>query len=230
MIPIFVGYDPREALNFSVLVNSLTRLASQPISIIPINLENIDFYTETHTDGSTEFSYSRFLVPYMMNYNGWAIFMDCDMLARADISELWSLCDSKYAIMCVQHNYQTSSPIKFLGNVNRNYDRKNWSSVMLINCAHESNSVLTPTLVEQQTGQYLHQFKWLDDKLIGNLPAEWNWLADEYGANNDAKLLHYTLGSPFFEEYRNVPMADHWLTELYDLQSTPTTVNKRSIS
>ena len=230
MIPVFVGYDPREALNFSVLVNSLTRLASQPISIIPINLENIDFYTETHTDGSTEFSYSRFLVPYMMNYNGWAIFMDCDMLARADISELWSLCDSKYAIMCVQHDYQTSSPIKFLGNVNRNYDRKNWSSVMLINCAHESNRVLTPTLVEQQTGQYLHQFKWLDDKLIGNLPAEWNWLADEYGANNDAKLLHYTLGSPFFEEYRNVPMADHWLTELYDLQSTPTTVNKRSIS
>lgn len=230
MIPIFVGYDPREALNFSVLVNSLTRLASQPVSIVPINLENIDFYTETHTDGSTEFSYSRFLVPYMMNYNGWAIFMDCDMLARADISELWSLCDSKYAIMCVQHDYQTSSPIKFLGNVNRNYDRKNWSSVMLINCAHESNRVLTPTLVEQQTGQYLHQFKWLDDKLIGNLPAEWNWLADEYGANNDAKLLHYTLGSPFFEEYRNVPMADHWLTELYDLQSTPTTVNKRSIS
>ena len=230
MIPVFVGYDPREALNFSVLVNSLTRLASQPVSIVPINLENIDFYTETHTDGSTEFSYSRFLVPYMMNYNGWAIFMDCDMLARADISELWSLCDSKYAIMCVQHDYQTSSPIKFLGNVNRNYDRKNWSSVMLINCAHESNRVLTPTLVEQQTGQYLHQFKWLDDKLIGSLPAEWNWLADEYGVNKDAKLVHYTLGSPCFEEYRNVPMADHWLTELYDLQSTPTTVNKRSIS
>jgi lipopolysaccharide biosynthesis glycosyltransferase len=230
MIPIFVGYDPRESLNFSVLVHSLTRLASQPISIIPINLESIDFYTETHTDGSTEFSYSRFLVPYMMEYNGWAIFMDCDMLARTDVSELWSLCDSRYAIMCVQHNYQTSSTVKFLGNVNRNYDRKNWSSVMLINCAHESNRVLTPSLVAQQTGQYLHQFKWLDDKLIGSLPAEWNWLADEYGANSDAKLIHYTLGSPCFEEYRNVPMADHWLRELYDLQSTPTTVNKRSIS
>lgn len=229
MIPIFVGYDPRESLNFSVLVNSLTRLASQPISIIPINLENIDFYTETHTDGSTEFSYSRFLVPYMMEYNGWAIFMDCDMLARADISELWSLCDSRYAIMCVQHDYQTSSPIKFLGNVNRNYNRKNWSSVMLINCAHENNRVLTPSLVEQQTGQYLHQFKWLDDKLIGSLPAEWNWLSDEYGVNKDAKLIHYTLGSPCFEEYRNVPMADHWLNELYDLQSTTATVNKRSI-
>ena len=230
MIPIFVGYDPRESLNFSVLVNSLTRLASQPISIIPINLENIDFYAETHTDGSTEFSYSRFLVPYMMEYNGWAIFMDCDMLARTDISELWSLCDSRYAIMCVQHNYQTSSTVKFLGNVNRNYNRKNWSSVMLINCAHEGNRVLTPTLVENQTGQYLHQFKWLDDKLIGSLPAEWNWLADEYGANKDAKLIHYTLGSPCFEEYRNVPMADQWLEELYDLQSTPTTVNKKSIS
>jgi lipopolysaccharide biosynthesis glycosyltransferase len=230
MIPIFVGYDPRESLNFAVLANSLTRLASQPISIIPINLESMDFYRETHTDGSTAFSYSRFLVPYMMEYNGWAIFMDCDMLARTDISKLWSLCDSRYAIMCVQHDYQTSSPIKFLGNANRNYNRKNWSSVMLINCAHERNSVLTPAMVEQQTGQYLHQFKWLDDKLIGSLPAEWNWLADEYGANKDAKLIHYTLGSPCFEEYRNVPMADQWLQELYDLQSNSTTVNKRSIS
>lgn len=230
MIPIFVGYDPRESLNFAVLANSLTRLSSQPISIIPINLESMDFYTETHTDGSTQFSYSRFLVPYMMGYKGWAIFMDCDILARADISEIWSLCDPKYAIMCVQHNYQTSSPIKFLGNVNRNYNRKNWSSVMLINCAHKSNSVLTPRMIEEQTGQYLHQFKWLDDKLIGSLPLEWNWLADEYVENENAKLIHYTLGSPCFEEYRDTPMSKYWLEELYDLQSRTVTINKRSIS
>jgi lipopolysaccharide biosynthesis glycosyltransferase len=166
----------------------------------------------------------------MMGYKGWAIFMDCDILARADISEIWSLCDPKYAIMCVQHNYQTSSPIKFLGNVNRNYNRKNWSSVMLINCAHKSNSVLTPRMIEEQTGQYLHQFKWLDDKLIGSLPLEWNWLADEYVENENAKLIHYTLGSPCFEEYRDTPMSKYWLEELYDLQSRTVTINKRSIS
>jgi lipopolysaccharide biosynthesis glycosyltransferase len=228
MIPIFIGYDPRESLNFSVLTNSLIKYSSQPLNIIPISLNNLPFYVERHLDGSTQFSYSRFLVPYLMDYNGWAIFMDSDIIAKADISELWSLCDSKYAIMCVKHDYQTSSSVKFLGNQNRNYNRKNWSSVMLMNCGSEHNRSLTPNKVETQTGHYLHQFKWLDDSLIGSLPKEWNWIADEYGVNDNAKLIHYTLGSPCFTEYRNTPMANNWLEELNDLQSRTNKINQGS--
>lgn len=230
MIPIFIGYDSKEDLNFRVLEHSLKKHTTQPIMICPIKLSDISFYNESHTDGSTEFSYSRFLVPYMMNYSGWAIFMDCDILAVADISELWLLRDPKYAIMCVQHDYQTSNHIKFLGKQNRNYPRKNWSSVMLINCGHESNKILTPQLIEQETGSYLHQFKWLDDTLIGSLGIEWNWLADEYGVNDSAKLIHYTLGSPCFDNYKETPMAEHWLKELYDLQSGVDSADKRFTS
>ena len=171
-------------------------------------------YRETHTDGSTEFSYSRFLVPYLMNYQGWALYIDSDMLLTTDITELWKLLDNDKAIICVKHDYQTKAASKFFGNSNRNFYRKNWSSVVLYNCAHPSNRVLTPTLIESSTGAFLHQFEWLTDDEIGRLPKEWNWLADEYGVNDQAKLIHYTLGAPCFEDYKNTPMADLWFKEL----------------
>lgn len=213
MIPIFIGYDPREAVAYHVCSNSIVRQVSQPVSLNPLALRNLGFYVEKHTDGSNHFIYSRFLVPHLMEYRGWAIFMDGDMLLRDDISKLWNLRDPEKAVMVVKHDYQTRMTEKYLGSKNENYPRKNWSSVVLWNCEHPANRTLTSDFVQGATGAQLHRFSWLDDSLIGEIPKVWNWLPDEFGANPDAKLLHFTLGTPCFHEFATVPMADEWHRE-----------------
>lgn len=213
MIHTFIGFDPREAVVYHVCVNSLVRHCSEPLSVTPLALKNLRFYNEAHTDGSNAFIYSRFLVPHLMGYKGWAIFMDGDMLLRDDLAKLWALRDNSKAVMCVHHNYKTRARGKYLGSSNADYPRKNWSSVVLWNCAHEANRVVTPGFVMEATGAQLHRFTWLNDEDIGHLPVEWNWLPDEFGANEDAKLLHWTLGAPCFHEYANAPMAAEWHRE-----------------
>jgi lipopolysaccharide biosynthesis glycosyltransferase len=213
MIPIFIGYDPREAVAYHVCSNSIVRQVSQPVSLNPLALSNLGFYVEKHTDGSNHFIYSRFLVPHLMAYRGWAIFIDGDMLLRDDVSKLWDLRDSSKAVMVVKHDYQTRMTEKYLGSKNENYPRKNWSSVVLWNCEHPANQVLTAEFVQAATGAQLHRFTWLDDDLVGALPIEWNWLPDEYGPNEDAKLLHFTLGTPCFHEFASAPMASEWHKE-----------------
>jgi lipopolysaccharide biosynthesis glycosyltransferase len=145
-----------------------------------------------------------------LNYSGWAIFADGDMICQADICELWDLRDKSKAVQVVKHDYQTKATKKYLGNKNENYPRKNWSSVILWNCSHPDNRLLTPEFIQNQPGSYLHRFSWLDDELIGELPIEWNWLAIEYPENPDAKLIHYTLGTPCFRDYVNESMSDNW--------------------
>lgn len=213
MIPIFIGYDPREAVAYHVCANSLIRHASQPVALTPLALDNLRDYTETHSDGSNQFIYSRFLVPHLMDYQGWAIFMDGDMLLRADIAELWSRRDASKAVLCVQHDYRTKAHSKYLGSKNADYPRKNWSSVVLWNCGHPANRQITPAFVEQASGAQLHRFTWLNDSQIGALPMVWNWLPDEFGPNPEAKLLHWTLGTPSFHEYATAPMAEEWHRE-----------------
>lgn len=213
MIPIFIGYDPREAIAYHTCVNSIIRNSTVPISIVPVALNLFENYAETHTDGSNHFIYTRFLVPYLMNYTGWAIFIDGDMIVRQDINELWNLRHPQYDIMVVQHQYKTRMTTKYLGSKNEDYPRKNWSSVILWNCDSASNRCLTPEFVQKSTGAQLHRFSWLADSQIGALPPEWNWLPDEYGANPNAKLLHYTLGTPCFQEFANTPQSDEWHRE-----------------
>ena len=130
-IPIFIGYDPREAIAYHTCANSIIRHASKPVSIIPLALNLFDDYKETHTDGSNHFIYSRFLVPHLMDYIGWAIFMDGDMIVRDDIVKLWELREADKDVMVVKHNYETKMTTKYLGAKNENYPRKNWSSVIL---------------------------------------------------------------------------------------------------
>lgn len=213
MIPVFVGYDPREAIAFHVCVNSIIRHASQPVQIIPVALNLFKDYSETHTDGSNHFIYTRFLVPHLMNYQGWAIFIDGDMIVRTDITELWNLRDETKDVLVVKHDYKTKMKEKYLGSKNEDYPRKNWSSVILWNCGNSPNKTLTPEFVQKSTGAELHRFTWLDDSRIGELPKEWNWLPDEYGENSNAKLLHYTLGTPCFQEFANTPMGNEWHRE-----------------
>ena len=213
MIPIFVGYDPRESIAYHVCSNSLLRQASQPLAITPLALQNLGHYQESHQDGSNQFIYSRFLVPHLMGYQGWALFIDGDMIVRDDIAKLWKLRDESKAVMCVHHNYKTKATTKYLGARNENYPRKNWSSVVLWNCAHPKQRWLTPDAIQQATGAQLHRFTWLEDGDIGELPIEWNWLPDEFGANPKAKLLHWTLGTPCFKDYAHSPMAEEWHAE-----------------
>ena len=177
MIRVFIGYDNNEKVAFSTLSHSLLKHATQPIAITPIRLENIKdiFVRERLKIQSTEFAFSRFLVPYLCNYSGHAIFMDCDMLSRSDISALWRQRTTKYAVQCVQHDYTPTSTVKFLNQPQTPYPKKNWSSMMIFNNA--KCTALTPDYVNSASGLELHQFKWLENEdLVGKVDEEWNWL------------------------------------------------------
>jgi lipopolysaccharide biosynthesis glycosyltransferase len=210
MIKLTVGFDQKESIAYHVFCQSVLEKSSLPICFLPLCSSNLDFYRETHADGSNQFIYSRFLTPYLGDFSGWVIFADGDMVCNSDIAELWGLRDDSKAIQVVKHNYKTKQAVKYLGNKNEDYPRKNWSSLILWNCGHPANKVLTPEFVSEKSGSYLHRFSWLSDDLIGELPKEWNWLAIEYPENPGAKIIHYTLGTPCFKEYSNTSMASLW--------------------
>jgi len=212
-IPVFIGYDPREAIAFHVCANSIIRNASRPVGIVPVALNLFKDYSETHTDGSNQFIYTRFLVPYLMGFTGSAIFIDGDMVVHGDIAELWDMRNLYMDVQVVKHDYKTRMPVKYLGAKNEDYPRKNWSSVILWNCNSFPNRKLTPEFIQKSTGAELHRFSWIDDARIGELPIEWNWLPDEFGPNPNAKLLHYTLGTPCFNEFADTPQSEDWHKE-----------------
>ena len=216
MINLFVGFDPREAVADHVFCNSIIQNTSVPVQITPLVLSQLQEFNERHDDRSNDFVYSRFLTPYLSDFKGWAIFADGDMICQGDLKELIDMADPSKAVMVVKHDYQTKATQKYLGNINENYPRKNWSSVILWNCDHPKHKILTPDFVSKQTGKFLHRFSWLDDQDIGELPLEWNWLASEYRVNREAKLIHFTLGTPCFKDYKNSDMADIWY-HYYDL-------------
>jgi len=214
MIRIFIGYDDNETVAYHVLAHSIMRHSSQPVAITPIVKRHMQsFYSrERSSIESTDFSFTRFLVPYLSGYEGWSVFMDCDMLMTADVAGLWELRDDKYVVMCVKHDYVARDDVKFLGAVQTKYEKKNWSSVMLFNNA--ACTKLTPDVVAREPGLYLHQFKWLDsDHQIGGLPTTWNYLVGEMTMNGTPKLIHYTLGGPYFNSYRECEHAGLWFAE-----------------
>jgi len=210
VIPIFIGYDSKVKIAYHVLTESILRNSSTSVTISPINLSNLkNIYTRKQDPlASTEFSFSRFLVPHLMNYNGWAIFMDSDMVMLSDITELWNLRNEDYAIQVCKHDYTPSSKNKFLGNNQTIYAKKNWSSLMLMDCS--KCKTLTPEYVNTKSGLELHQFKWLDENLIGSIPLEWNWLVGEYPYKKDVHNIHFTEGGPYFKDYKNTEYADEW--------------------
>jgi lipopolysaccharide biosynthesis glycosyltransferase len=214
MIRIFVGYDPREAVAFSVLAHSIHARASVPVTIAPLKLSELSnvMTRERHPLQSTDFSFSRFLTPYLSEYAGWSLFMDCDMLVLDDIAGLYALRDDRFAVMVVKHDHVPKEQRKFLDQPQTAYQKKNWSSVMLFNNA--KCRALTPEYINTASGLELHQFKWLDgDELIGELPARWNHLVGYHPPRRDAALVHYTLGGPYFEEYQNCEYAEEWRRE-----------------
>lgn len=210
---VFVGFDDRETVAYHVLCESIRRHASKPVSITPLVRSQLAFTRARGPLESTDFAFTRFLVPHLVNYEGLALFLDCDMLVKADVWELlfYPAAYPDKAVFVAQHDYVPKTNTKFLGQTQTVYPRKNWSSVMLFNARH--CTALTPEYVHTATGQDLHRFAWLEDDKIGALPLYWNWLVDEYPHNDQAKNLHYTLGGPWFPDTANCDHQEDWVME-----------------
>jgi len=211
---IFIGYDPREAVAYHVLAHSILTRASVPVSITPLARHALR-WIHTRKRGpleSTDFSITRFLVPYLCQYEGDAIYMDCDMLCLTDITQVMDSANDESVLLC-PHLYTPTTPRKFFDQPNIPYPRKNWSSLMVFNNAR--CRALTPEYVNTAPGLDLHRFLWLPDEEIGCLPLEWNWLVGEYEPNPLTKILHYTLGGPWLYETRDCDHAKEWWDEYH---------------
>lgn len=228
MFNIFIGYDKDEPAAYHVLSHSLLRRATGPISITPLVRDHFPYFTRTRGPlESTDFTFTRFLVPYLSGYQGYSLFMDCDMLCQVPINDIWQALNPikpDKALWVCPHDYIPKEGLKMQDQPQTYYPRKNWSSFMLFD--NSECRVLTPDYVNTATGLQLHRFEWLQDEQIGFLPLEWNWLVGEYAANPKAKILHYTLGGPWLPKYRYTDHAGEWLdeyrhmagTDLYPLQ------------
>lgn len=208
---IFLGYDPDEPVAYHVAAHSILRHASMPVAITPLVLGQLPMLRPRVPDQSTEFSFTRYLVPWLCDFKGRAIFMDSDILVRCDIAELWAAADESAKVSVVQHDYVPRAAVKFLGKTQTSYARKNWSSVMVFNCARCTE--LTPEAVNAADPAWLRQLHWAGDE-IGSLPLTFNHLVGEYPPNPAAKIAHFTEGGPWFNEYRDCEFADEWFHEL----------------
>jgi len=224
---IYIGWDRREPEAYEVAKFSLERRASVPVSVVPIKLDELRarglYRRDVDPLASTEFTYSRFLTPALAGYQGWALFCDCDFLWLGDVAGLWASTKLPKAVYCVQHDYRPKESVKMDGAVQTSYPRKNWSSLMLFNCAHPSVQKLTPEVVNRETGAYLHRMQWVADDDIGALPVEWNWLEgwNEKPAQGAPKAVHFTRGGPWFENWKNVDYGDLWRAEHAALMRQP---------
>lgn len=216
LIKVFSGWDERERGGYHTFANSVIARSTRPVSIQPVALHQLGGWDRVGgqtLSGSTAFAFSRFLVPYLCGFEGWALWADgADMLCMDDLSKLWALRDDRYALMCVQHDPYSVPAKKMWDQVNRDYPRKNWSSLILWNCGYPANRELLPELVSVADGSYLHQFKWLSDDLIGELPKRWNVLVGHHH-EEDAGILHFTEGLPYIHEYARGGSSQLWLDE-----------------
>lgn len=228
---IFIGYDPREREGYEVCKKSIERRTSVPVDIIKLDQAALVangwftrkwYWQEKQRidiiDGkpfSTEFSFTRFMVPALSLHQGWAMFCDCDFLFTADIAGLFRHIDNRYAVMCVKHQHEPAPGMKMDGVTQTRYHRKNWSSLVLWNCGHPANRAgLSTHLVNHATGAWLHAFDWLEDGLIGGLPITWNWLAGYNATTEEIPCgIHFTNGLPCMAGHQNDPYAELWFAE-----------------
>tara|TARA_B100002019_G_C21260273_1_gene596286 strand:- start:819 stop:1496 length:678 start_codon:yes stop_codon:yes gene_type:complete len=213
---IYIGYDSRESVCYDTCKRSITdTCVDETLTIKSIKQHDLkNIYRREHDPlAATEFAYTRFLVPYLNDYTGWALFCDCDFIFLDDVSKLFNLRDPDKAIMVCKHDYKPTNTIKMDGKIQSMYPRKNWSSLVLWNCSHPSNRIMTPDIVNKQTGKFLHRFEWLDDTEIGSIPITWNWLVNWYQEPQDGhpKALHFTEGGPWFDEWEASVYDDQWI-------------------
>lgn len=223
---IFIGWDSREDIAYQVSKYSAIR-RSNNVEVIPLKQKQLRdsglYWRNQDALAATEFTFTRFLIPELMNFQGWALFMDCDIIFQESPDELFKLADDRYAVMCAKHDYTPAEGVKMDGQVQTIYPRKNWSSVMLINCAHPSNRFVTKEFVNNPntSGADVHRFTWLDDSEIGEISHEWNWLVGWYKQPEDGepRALHYTEGGPWFSNYRFCDYHTEWKSELSDMMN-----------
>lgn len=233
-LKVFIGWDPREQDAYRVAEASLRLHASIRLDVRPLMLEQLrgeGLYaraTERRSGRlwdvisgapmSTEFALSRFLVPLLADWKGWALYCDCDFLFRADIARLLRHADGSKALLCVKHGYEPHDSFKMDGQIQTAYPRKNWSSFILWNCGHDAHAGQLERL-KRWRGLWLHQFRWLQDEDIGELPIEWNCLdGQSWGPLDVLKpvvlenpaAVHFTRGTPNLPGYEAVPFADEW--------------------
>jgi hypothetical protein len=229
---IWIGWEPREAAAFAVARRSIRRHLSRPIpdhGLVLSDLQAAGFYTrpmerrtianrtltyDVRSDApmSTEHANSRFLLKYLAR--GWALFMDSDMLVRADLAPLFDELDPKYAVYCVKHVHNPPRGVKMDGQIQAQYARKNWSSFMVVNCEHEANQALSLEMINTLPGRDLHRLCWLDDALIGELDPAWNYLVGHSDKGIVANVVHFTSGTPDMPGYEHCEYADEWRAEL----------------
>lgn len=210
---IFIGYDESQAVNYHVCSESLIRTSSKPLAIHPLRKHYLPAITAAHLEDyppSNTFNLTRFLVPMLAGYQGLALYLDGDMVVTHDIAELFDSFRYGHALAVVQHDYTSRARRKFKDQVNQDYPRKNWSSVVLWYCGHYSHRKLTPDHIGNSSAEYLHRFQWLKDDQIQSLDSTWNVLAGEPKQAADPKIVHYTLGSPCFQDYESCHHAGLW--------------------
>ncbi len=216
---VFVGYDSREDIAWQVCRHSIRRRSEDAVEVIPLRqqvLRELGLYTRPHDLGaSTEFSLTRFLTPYLAANSDWAIFCDCDFLFTTDVRNALEGLDRDKAVYCVQHDYTPAYRVKMDGKTQVAYPRKNWSSFMIFNCNHPDVKALTPRVVNTATAAFLHRFEWVsDDSAIGALDIDWNFLEGEYEKPDYLpRVIHYTNGGPWFEEWQDCDFAELWIQE-----------------
>lgn len=217
-LKIFIGWDSREDIAYQVAKQSIVDNTDAKVEIVPLKQKQLRkdglYWREEDKLASTEFTFTRYLIPELCDFEGWALFVDCDFIFRDDVQKLFDQIDNQYAVMCAQHDYTPKEGTKMDGQKQTVYPRKNWSSMMLINCSHSKNAFLTKDIVNDPSkgGAFFHRFNWLEDSLVGSVSHEWNWLVGWYSEPEDGtpKVLHYTEGGPWFDEYENCEYAIDW--------------------
>ena len=207
---VVIGFDRSEVPAYHTLCNSIITRASRPVEIIPLHeptlrADNI-YWREDR--GSTDFAFSRFLTPYLCNYKGFGLFIDCDMVVMDDITDLFSHITQWNAVSVCKHEYTPTSATKFGGNKQTSYPRKLWSAVTLFNCSNQKVKNLTPKMVNEMSGSDLHRFTWVgnDNSRIGEIPEEWHWIPNHSESRvniEEAALIHYTEGGPWHDDYKD---------------------------
>ena len=212
-LKIVIGFDRSEVAAYHALCNSILNRSSKPLFFMPLYLPQleVDNLMWRKDRGSTDFSFSRFLTPYLAGYKGLVLFMDCDFVCRADISQLFDEMPLDKCVGVVKHDYRPTNATKFLGNPQHAYPKKLWSSLMMFNCASARVKSLTPKIVNEAEGSYLHQFEWTADHRIHGFDESWNFIPGH--SEGEPKMIHYTEGGPWFKDYRGVPHASEWMAE-----------------
>ena len=205
-VKIFIGLDAAHRIAYDVCKFSIETNTKSSFDIEPINRYNVSEYKRTpDRTEATDFSFARFFVPYISNYVGVSVFMDGDFLFLKDIDDLLKLYDDRFAVMCCKHNYLPTSTTKMNGKIQTVFPKKNWSSLMIFNNHHPKLKTLNPLTINNQSGAFLHQFKYLDEGEIGDIPIQWNWLVGwNTAADGEPNALHYTEGGPWLPHQKDV--------------------------